>query len=240
MYEKTDEYFKWGKKQTEERIKYFNAIYKKYGFNQVPAKVTYNAFEEIVNPERLGFIPIKIGFYACPINDDIVHLLKLLALKGTQYTFQWGASLSYVPHEWKKGLHWSKSLKSSKFDLFQFGHESSFWGADWKENINHVVQTMNGEKFLKETTKTAWDELHDTITDWFSSTQNLIDILRKADEQVKKNLDYHYPNPLLVYAFTQKRLGKVEEANEALTKFLASRKEGVEVQNNLKIAIEKI
>jgi hypothetical protein len=119
-------YLEWERKQTEERIKYYNHVNRKYGINFVPTDKIYQVFEETIRPVQLGFVPLKTGFYARPINDDIVHLLKLLALKGRTYTLKWGVSLSYIPHEYEKNLRWHKSFKSSKFDLFYFGHESSF------------------------------------------------------------------------------------------------------------------
>lgn len=233
-------YLEWDRKQTDERIEYFNHLNRKYGIQFVSAETIYRVFEEIVQPTQLGFLPIRKGVYAQIVNNDITHLLKLVALKGTLYTLKWGLSLSYVPHEWRKGLRWHKSFKSSQFDLFCLANEGVYHGADWRELISYLIQTSNGEEYLRLTTKTMWGALRQEVINWFSSTQTLQSVLQKADEQVKSKPNYHSPEPLLVYAFTLARLGELEKAKDTVAKVFSSSKEPLEYEQNLKLALEKI
>jgi hypothetical protein len=99
---------------------------------------------------------------------------------------------------------------------------------------------MNGEKYLRETTETMWDDMHKLVMNWFSSAKNLNDILHKADEQVELKLDYHYPNPLLVYAFTLGRMGEMEKAKEAMLQVFNLSNEPAESQRNLMLALGKV
>jgi hypothetical protein len=85
----------------------------------VPAPTTLHLFEDIVQPERLGFTLLKKNLFGKQASTDIVHLLKLQAIKGGSFTLWWGVSLSYVPHKWQTELEWHRTFKSSRFDLFE-------------------------------------------------------------------------------------------------------------------------
>ena len=58
----------------------------KYGYQRVPASMVYQTFEELAQPEQIGFSKLKTGLYGKFINEDLVQLIKLQALKGKSYT----------------------------------------------------------------------------------------------------------------------------------------------------------
>ena len=78
----------------------------------VPAEAVYETFHHVVRPS--GFRAISNGVLARPVTDDISHLIKLVAYKGGEYHFRWGASLAYVPHSWNNALRWHRTSKSFK------------------------------------------------------------------------------------------------------------------------------
>jgi hypothetical protein len=231
------------KKEITERIRYFENIAAKYGYSTVPAPTVYQVFEEIAQPGRLGFATIRSGLYGKAVNSEIVHLVKLQALKGMSYTVWWGVSLSFVPHKWNCGLRWHRAFKSSRFDLFETPFDYFPLAAtEWRESEKYIADTLHGESYLKRSLDVMWKGLGQELLAWFTSTQSLDGVLQKAREQTERNWVgfNHHPDPLMVYAFTLVRLGQTEEARAAITRYFHLGLEPLEAQENLKKAMEKI
>jgi hypothetical protein len=227
-------------KENSERLHYWNLVEAKYGFSIVQADRAYAVFDETAKPANLGFKVVSRGLYAKKINDDITHLLRLSPLKGRAYTLLWSASLSFVPHGWRNELKWHRTIKASHPDIFCFGHESSFFGVYWREYEDCIVHTMNGEKFLKHTASLMWQKLNRPVTTWFSNAKTIDEIMNIADQQVRNKLDYHFPNPQMIYAFALARKGKLDDARQAIEESGFFKNETMSAQNNLRIALQKV
>ena len=230
-------------KELAARIQYFQGIAAKYGYQAVAASTVYRLFEEIGQPERLGFTTIRAGLYGKVINDDLTHLVKLQALKGASYSLWWGLSLPWIPHSWQTQLHWRRSFKAARLDLFETPYD--YFPAtmtDWREGESYIAHTLNGEVYLKETLRVMWAKLHQAVTRWFAGVESLKAVLGLADEQTQRRWAgaLHYPNPVMIYAFTLGRLGHTEAARTALNRYFELRLETCEAQANLTNALSKI
>jgi hypothetical protein len=224
-------------REIKERIQYFQDIASRHGYQSVPAAMVYQAFEDLVQPASFGFRDIRKGLYGRIVNEDIVHIMKLQAMKGRSYTVRWGVSLTYFPHEWRSGLRWHRSFKSSRFDLFELPGDSS---SDWRENDKDQVHTLNGKPYLLETLQIMWNRLEPRIDNWFSSIRSLHGVLERAIEQSERKwVLSHHPSPELVYAITLSRMGRQEEALAALNRYFDLRRETQEAQENLEKALHK-
>lgn len=226
-----------------ERIRYFQSIAARYGHEPVPASEIYYAFDKIAQPAKYRFSVVKTGLYGNAISNDIVHLLKLQALKGARYTVWWGVSLSYMPHNWQAGLRWHRTFKSARFDLFETPFDyPSVSLADWREEDKFLAHSLNGKQFARKTLKTMWKLTRPLMLAWFSSAQSLIDILQKSHDQVKREWagPHHHPEPMLVYAFTLGRMGRTTEAHSSLDEYFALYSESPQAQDNLKRALAQI
>jgi hypothetical protein len=230
-------------RQISERLQYFQGIAAKHGYRAVPASKVYELFEATAQPTTLGFSTIKTVLYGRVVNDDIVHLMKLQALKGASYSICWGVSLSYLPHRWSTYLRWHRSFKASRFDLFETPHDYfPAVMADWREGEKYIAHTQYGESYLKENLQTVWEQLSDEILGWFSAAQSLAGVLEKAHEQVgrKRTGPHHHPHPLMVYAFTLGRMERTEEAKASLGEFFQLDRVPPEEQANLEKALQRI
>jgi hypothetical protein len=206
---------------------------------RVLASTVYQAFEELIQPDQLGFVTIKTGLYGRVVNDDIVHLMTLQALKGAGYSVWWGLSLSYIPHAWQAGLRWHRSLKSSRFDVFE---TPATRREDWRDAEEVIADTLYGKTHFMMTLNRMWKRVRPEAMAWLSSVQSLADVLSKTHEQAERKWTggLHHPNPLLVYALTLGRMGKQDEAAPALNSYFNLGLETPETQANLKKALEKI
>jgi hypothetical protein len=230
-------------RQISERLQYFQGIAAKHGYRAVPASKVYEAFEATAQPARLGFSAIKTALYGRVVNDDIVHLVKLQALKGASYSICWGVSLSYLPHRWSTSLRWHRSFKTSRFDLFETPHDYfPAATADWREGEKYVAHTQYGESYLRENLQVLWEQLGGEILDWFSATQSLAGVLEQARQQVerKRTGPQHHPHPLMVYAFTLGRMGRAQEAKTSLGEFFQLDRVPPPEQANLAKALHRI
>jgi hypothetical protein len=227
-------------KEITERIQYFQSIATRYGHESVPASEIYHIFDKIAQPAKHSFSAVKSGLYGKAINDDIVHLLKLQALKGASHTVWWGVSLSYVPHAWQAGLRWHRTFRSSRFDLFEtpFDH-FSVSSANWREGEKYLAHSLNGERFLRETLESMWKRIRQLALAWFSSMQSLDDVLQKSHEQAEREWTgpQHYPDPMMVYAFTLGRMGRTTDAHASLNDYFVLGLESSQTQDNLKRAL---
>jgi len=230
-------------KEITERIQYFQSIAAKYGHESVPASEIYHTFDKIAQPAQYGFLVVKTGLYGKAIINDIVHLLKLQAQKGASYTVWWGVSLSYVAHAWEASLRWHRTLKPSRFDLFETPFDySSVSSANWREREKYLAHSLNGKRFLRETLETMWKRIRQPALAWFSSMQSLDDILQKWHEQAVREWigQHHHPDPMMVYAFTLGRMGRTTEAQASLDTYLVLDLESPQAQDNLKRALAQI
>jgi hypothetical protein len=183
----------------------------KYGIDFIPAETIYKGFEDIVQPERLGFTRIKHGMYAKPASPCIFHILSLQAYKGRNYGIRWGISLTYVPHGWEQNLRWHKTLKGCRFDLFE---EPASYPSFAKLRVPHyTVPTIYGETCFRSELVKLWADFGLSIMEWFASTSSVEEVLQKADEQMKRKWELrHYPDPAVVHLLTLAKLGDTEAA----------------------------
>lgn len=226
-------------KEIPERLAYFQRIASVYGYHTVPTATIYQSFKDLVQPTKLGFEIIRRGLFGRVVNKDLLHLLKLQAIKGASYSVWWGVSLSYMPHEWGSRLRWHRSIKSSRFDLFEIPGNSP---GNWYENESCLVDSCHGQAYFMETLDAMWDRLSLGIQDWFSSVRSLQNVAEKAHEQTKRKWAsaHHHPDPLLVYAFSLARMRCREEAMTALDEYFKIRSESAEAQESLNKALQKI
>jgi hypothetical protein len=230
-------------KEINERLHHWRSISAKYGNEVVPTATVYETFDEIAQPARLGFSPIKRGLYGRAVSDEITHLMKLQALKGASYSVWWGVSLAYVPHEWRERLRWHRSFKSARFELFET--PTTYFPeleSDWREKNKYIAAKGHGESYLRETMQTMWEQLHEHILAYFSATQSLAGVLQKAQEQIQRTVlwRYHYPNPMLIVALTLGRMGRPEDAEVTLNEYFKIDDEPPDAQANLKRVLVEI
>lgn len=98
---------------------------RKYGDEEwalLPAGDVYQLLEEIAQPAQLGLEPIRRGLFGRQVNSDVIQLLRFAPYKGYSYGFEWGVSVSFVPHDLERTVRrvrFHRTLKSAKFDLFE-------------------------------------------------------------------------------------------------------------------------
>lgn len=224
--------------ELRERLTYFQTVTARYGSGVVPAATVYQAFEELIQPSSIEFVPIRMGFYGRALNNDLVHLIKLQALKGGSYSVCWGVSLSYIPHQTRSGLRWHRGFMSSRFDLFE-----SLWKFQrhWLEVERDMAHTLNGPVYFLETLQTMWSRLSGQVSAWFASMQSLEDVLSKANDYMLvkgRGYELHDPPAAIVYAFTLARLGRREEASTALETHLCVHQTSPDAQALLRKALQ--
>lgn len=223
------------------RQKYLAELGRKYGHESVPFSRVYPHFEEITGIMERGFEPLGTGLYAKPINDDIVHLVKVFFTKGGGCIIRWGVSLSFVPHKWNKKPQWHRTLKSSQFDLSEFS-SVYFHSGKWRQDEELAASVLHGEKFLHVSLQVLWRRTEQGIADWFDSTTDVQGVLSKATEHTSRTPRglAPLPYPELICTFCLARLGRSEESQTAFQAFLVKSKETPESIVNLQTAIEKI
>jgi hypothetical protein len=231
------------KQELAERIQYFYDIAARHGHQVVSTSTALQLFEEIAQPARLGFTRIRKNLFGRQVSTDIVHLLKFQALKGGALSLWWGVSLSYVPHKWQTKMEWHRTFKSSRFDLleepFEYFH---LYEVHWREEEKYLAHGLYGEALLRKGLVNMWNTLQQSILTWFASVQSYEGVAEKANQQAARKWigPRHWPDPLLVYAFTLARSGKVESAQETLNTFLKQNAEALEAQDDLKLALRQI
>jgi hypothetical protein len=229
--------------KTAERIQYFRDVATEHGYQTVPTATVYRTFRDVVQPTQLGFSEIKTSLYGKPINDDITHLISFQALKGAGYTVRWGVSLAYMPHKWSPKPQWHRSLKSSRFDLFETPFDYLHTHAiHWRESEAYIAYTLYGKSFLRGGVVTMWGRVKQDILAWFASVLSLDGVLKKAEEQMGRKWagPRHYPEPMRVCAFTLARMGRFDEARAALGRFYELGYESSESQVNLGAALKEV
>ncbi len=230
-------------RENSERAKYFNKMYSKYGFQIVPSPKVYKQFEESLELQKMGFTAIKPGFWGKSIDSNIIHLINLLALKGTAYALKWGVSLSYVPHKWEQKIKWHQTLKSSKFDLWCVSLDFfNCIGKDWLKGEQLLVHAGAGELFLRENIILTWSKFEKKVLDWYKTTSSITGIIQQAEEQIQDESKWikHSPDPWLILGFSNGKLGQIERARQALNKYFNEGHETIESHKNLMDALGKI
>jgi hypothetical protein len=227
----------------EVRTQYWYQRTAKYGNCRVPATTVHDIFEEVVHPQHLGFALIKKGLFGKQIANDIAHLLKFQAYKGAMYSFRWGVSLGYMPHEWKPKLKCHRSFASARFDLFEQPFDFLFTGTTpWRESETYGVDTLHGEICLREDLELAWKKTSPTVVTWLDSMQSPNGILQRAYEQMSRvwSGPLHHPDPAMVYAFTLAKIGRIGEALVVLHELMRKTGETPDAQERLDKAIHEI
>jgi hypothetical protein len=200
----------WGKRCTERA--------RKHGYEIVSASKVYDAFNNTVPPSLPKFAALKESQLAHEVCPDIVHLIKLSALKGGMYTFRWGVSLSYVPHEWDPKPKFHRTLKSARFDLWEDPFEFLITDHDSDEAGDFFIDTLHGEQCMKDDFAKSWSKLRPEITGRLELLTTLEGVLQKGIEHAARKWigPRHWPYPGIVHAFTLARLGNMSEADSVL------------------------
>jgi hypothetical protein len=225
--------------------KNFYAKVEKYGgWQEVPSGRRYAIFEELARPATFGFTAIKPGRHAREISDDIIHLLALELYKGAVCGLRFGVSLRYFPFPYEPKLRWHRTLLSARFDLFE---EPAPYFADasapeTRGDTTYFASHMLGETCFREELGRAWDLAGERILAWFDSTRTLDQVLQKCSEQMIRRWPgpRHWPDAILVHAFTLARTGRLPEARTGLEKFCVDSSADPVARGNLSGALEKI
>lgn len=226
-----------------ERNAFFERIADEYGHEEVPASRVYEIAAEVIVPQEIGLSPLTPKQYAAYAAPDIVRVLELSPTKGASYHVRWGLSLSYFPHKWNPKLRWHRTLKSSRFDVWET--PSDYLGLQrmhWREQERFLVGRLNGETFLRKQLEEMWGLLAPGIREWFGSTMALSGVLRALDAQLARKgaSSHHFPRPPLVRAFTLSRIGRNQEARLALKEYLDDSCSDAVDCENLSTALESV
>jgi hypothetical protein len=206
-------------------VERFYAVGEKYGYGEVPAREVYATFDDLASLTSDGFSTIKPAFYARSMSADIVHLVKLQALKGWTYTVWWGVGLTYLPRVSGSALRWSRTLKSARFDLWEEPLEY-FGLLEMERDVSDKYSAQNGHgpQYLRETMTQMWSTVAAPVREWLSATQDLPSVLARSEEQQNRHWrgPRHGPDPGLVRAFTLNRLGHGSQARAAFDEYAGS------------------
>ena len=216
---------------------------KKFGDEEVSPvspRLVYGELERIVEPERLGLERIRDRFYGRAVDADIVRLLAFQPYKGGAYGIRWGVSLSFVPHDFERGIRFHRTLRSARFDLFEDALDVA--GGDSLDD--RVVHGLYGERVFRESAERAWRLLAEHVSRWWSETWTVDGVLETARAQAEAPpaTAGHWPPPRLVEAFSLARLGHRDHAEDVLSRWTADRREelGPRAVANLDAALDKV
>jgi hypothetical protein len=214
------------------------------GWSWVAADRIYAVAEEITAPHQMGFERIRKGFFARLVDADITHVLRLSPYKGYQYGFTWGVSLAVVPHEWKRGLRFHRSLKTAHLDLWENAHEEKV--REGGNERDGFASGLRGERTLRRELERSWKFVAPRAETWWASTTTLEGVLNRAREQVTRppaSTDkLHNPRPELVMTFVLATLGQMEDAVRTLDEFIAQRAPEMAPpeRDNLRSALQRV
>lgn len=231
-------------RELSERLAYFGGIASKYGYQEStrPTEV-YPEVAKIIAPDKLGLVAITDSLWGQVVDDDIVHLLKVLQMKGASYMLKWGASLSFAPKVSNTSISFHRTLKSAQFDLWcvPLDYHPNL-GKNWLEGEKCMIHDGFGRDFLRQSIKGMWDKLDKRITGWYEATRSLTGVLRETREQIEHESKWlpHSPDPALVCAFTLARLGDSALASAALETYLATDRKAAEMRVGIEKALLKV
>lgn len=187
-------------------------------FDEVPVAKVRQAFEALARLGAEGFQAIAPGLYARTTHDEIVQLVKLLSIKDGSYSLQWGVSLAWLPHVFEPKPRFHRTLKSARFDLFEWYFTLSLNPGENPDNL--FVRRHRGEAEMNATLQRTWTLLGPRLHAFFERTRAPEQVLAVAQSQgADDNYFCHDPHPLLVLAFTAHRLGDRESAASAFTRY---------------------
>ncbi len=185
----------------------------------ITAARCYQIFEREIAPRCADFSFVRKGVLVKNLNRDISHVLQFMRYKGGVYGFRWGASLTYMPSEWKNRLSWHRSSRTLSFDLWEQACEDMDDPSVLPGDIETTyANLMHGEDRFARDLRRAWTILGAYIFDWLNRVTNLQGVLAASDRQAKRHWQgaTHFPTPELVHAFTLARMGKLELAMDEL------------------------
>lgn len=227
----------------DERAQAFYDRVKKYGgWQEVAIPTIHSVFEEILKPSQLGFALAKRGWWARPVNDGILQVIRLDALKGRSYGLSYGLCLSYVPYPYAPRLRWHRTTKSIMLHLREQPQVHLQDPVRPKSEAELcVVDTTLGERCLREELKQGWTFCSEKIHRWFEATSTLTGILERCREHLDRprNEVQYVPGVRLVRAFTYAKLGR-DNARTELEIFIDENGEGENARINLRTALEKV
>lgn len=230
-------------KDFKDRLKYLHTIADEYGQEEVYPSRVYKIADEVIRPVQLGLTELKPGYYAVNAGPDIVQLLKLFPAKGASYHLQWGISLACMPHKWNPVLRWHRTLKSSRFDVWENAFEYlDLDDKHWRECERFQVSRLNGEIHLRKQMDEMWTRSAMMIREWFAATSTLSGVLSAIDGQIERvgGSSHHYPPLSLVRVFTLSRIGEIEEARLGLKVYFQDSGADTVDRTNLSAALESV
>lgn len=219
---------------------YYAKVDRYGGWSLVPAQRRWEILCEIVQPERPGFVQVKRGLLVRQANAEVLQLIKPVLYKGSASGLRFGVSLTWVPRAYDPTLRWSRTLKSADFHLFDDIHDLA--GDPTHLSDQYYVDGALGAKCFQEELQGLWSHFSFDIFRWLDATQSPEDVLQRCQEQMARNWigPRHWPDPMLVYAFTQARCGRLHEGKQLLEEFCAARPESKRAKANLLKGIEQV
>ncbi|MDJ0945260.1 MAG: hypothetical protein QNJ30_17465 [Kiloniellales bacterium] len=179
--------------------------------------------------EAAGFELDRDRRFARRASEEITHLLALMPFKGKTYGFQWGVSLSFLPHAWKRRPEWHRTVRGARMDLFHLLYDDFLVKDPDPEAKPGEIDGLYGEAVLREDLRMAWTTQRQRLFDWFERATDVQGVAAIAGEQSAyfdaANGYLHWPTPRLVQAFCLARLGRRDEAS-ALLELEISKSEG--------------
>lgn len=225
------------------RARYYGNIARQYGYHPISPSRCYQIIEANILPHQMGYEEIKPNLYGRQVHADIVQLIKFLILKGQNYTIWWGVSLRFLPHRWNNRLSWHRTFRSSRLDLFEIPFDYLVnANSSWEEQDRLISPSFYGEDFFQICVSNMWKYLQPEIDSWFDKAKAFPGILELSNDQIQRTWTgpHHFPDPLLVHAFTLARMGKIEEGRRAINQYFTSSTENAVSENNLRQAFEQV
>lgn len=189
-----------------------------FGVDIISASRANSIATTIVDLTSLGFAALKPNFWAKQVSSDIVQLLSLHGTKGAGYAFTWGLSLAFIPHAWDSELKYHRTMKSSRFDLFEDALEFLVREATQEKAHLYCIDGLYGSECFESDLRSAWSELKPYAVEWFTKTQSLEAVVEQARSQAAHHWigPLHRPDPRMVAAFALARLGRRGDARAEL------------------------
>ncbi len=189
----------------------------------VPADRIYEMFQQALGETQLAadFEQVNRNHYAKQLGDDIIGVLRLEAWKGATYSLSWGVSLSYIPNTLKTKPVFHRTIKSSRFDLWEDSRSvAEREGLSWKGPL--VTRLGDEHQARRDLSRTsAWASPRADA--WWRSASTLDGVLAIAEDQVVRKphvIDsLHWPRPHLIVILTLARLGRIQEATDAVGQY---------------------
>ncbi len=221
----------------QEQAAYLRQVTEEYGFETVPADQVYLTFDNVASLNPMEFIEIRRGFYGRQVSPEVIHLVKLQAMKGACYTARWGVSLSFMPsHWWTQSVKYHRTLNSAQFDLFEDPVPLMMSSeAPMEEEAQVYVSTMHGLTYFQNQITAMWRKCSPIISDWFEDATTIHGLLSIANRQIstKGMHTIHSPRPQMVAAFLLARIGETSKAQQLLHETIAETRETPESASRL-------